>query len=48
MNQSIYKDILLIGINSKYIHPAMGIFQLYTNTDKEKYNLDYFEFENSF
>ncbi len=44
MNQSIYKDILLIGINSKYIHPAMGIFQLYTNTDKEKYNLDYFEF----
>ena len=22
---------LLIGINSKYIHPSMGIFQLYTN-----------------
>ena len=38
------KNILLIGINSKYIHPAMGVFQLYTNTDKEKYNLDYFEF----
>ena len=40
----LYKDILLIGINSKYIHPAMGVFQLYTNTDKVKYNLDYFEF----
>lgn len=23
---------LLIGINSKYIHPAMGVFQLYTNS----------------
>lgn len=40
----LYKDILLIGINSKYIHPAMGVFQLYTNTDKVKYNLNYFEF----
>lgn len=23
---------LLIGVNSKYIHPAMGIFQIYTNS----------------
>lgn len=23
---------LLIGINSKYIHPAMGVFQIYTNS----------------
>ena len=40
----LYKNILLVGINSKYIHPAMGVFQLYTNTDKAKYNLEYFEF----
>lgn len=26
---------LLIGINSKYIHPAMGIFQIYTNSKSE-------------
>lgn len=39
-----HQNILLIGINSKYIHPAMGVFQLYTNTDKQKYNLEYFEF----
>lgn len=24
---------LLIGINSKYIHPAMGVFQIYTNSN---------------
>lgn len=35
------KKALLIGINSKYIHPAMGIFQLYTNS---KYPVDYKEF----
>ena len=23
---------LLIGVNSKYIHPAMGVFQIYTNS----------------
>lgn len=26
---------LLIGINCKYIHPAMGIFQIYTNSKSE-------------
>lgn len=34
-------NILLIGINSKYIHPSMGIFQLYTNC---KYETNYHEF----
>ena len=32
--------IQLIGINSKYIHPAMGVFQLVANS---KYPVSYFE-----
>ena len=32
---------LLVGINSKYIHPSMGVFQLYSNS---KYDTDYIEF----
>ncbi len=35
------KNILLVGINSKYIHPSMGIFQLYANS---KYEANYHEF----
>ncbi len=34
-------ESLLIGINSKYIHPAMGIFQIYTNCN---YRCSYKEF----
>lgn len=33
--------ILLLGINSKYIHPSMGIYQLYTNS---KYECEFKEF----
>ena len=32
--------IQLIGINSKYIHPANGIFQIVSNS---KYPVNYFE-----
>lgn len=32
---------LLIGINSKYIHPAMGIYQIYANS---KFSVSYCEF----
>lgn len=32
---------LLIGINSKYIHPSMGIFQIYTNS---RSNVSYKEY----
>lgn len=42
--QKKYQDILLVAINSKYIHPAMGVYQLYTNINKEKYNCSYLEF----
>ena len=34
-------EILLIGINSKYIHPSMGAFQLIANCD---YSIPYKEF----
>lgn len=33
--------ILLIGLNSKYIHPSMGIFQIIANS---KYDINYKEF----
>ena len=32
---------LLIGINSKYIHPAMGIYQIFANS---KYPISFYEF----
>lgn len=38
---NINKKIILVGINSKYIHPAMGIFSIYTNS---KYELEYIEY----
>ena len=32
---------LLVSINSKYIHPGIGVHQLYTNS---KHDVDFFEF----